>query len=426
MNSIKKIDPQQRMTNILLAGNLYKAHKIDKGLQKVAQIQEAAMAQSRQMHQQSMAQGHEMIQNQNRGNQIAEAQLRIQLTQAQEIEKTKLLKNTFFEISEEVEDVLKEKKITNLEKYFRYGSIKATLESNGIDIDITDEFSEKRFIRDTIKKIENQISKAEQKLNKKDKKDLDEIYQALEVDEESEIQKLSNSDVIKLTEKAKKLKEWYKKAKKIGGTAIFYIFLSTAHGTTQKSKSLKLSGVKNFESQVAVSKRIAKGGRHGRALGREIILPNHLVVSGGITYNLSKYIGLENPCDFLGNDIFESWYRSKFKEFYRELGFFTSGYDLAVEDVIKIIQKGDYKSLFGGKKTALENLKKWDNANVHSDMQKHFKNAFLDPFPKSIFKQADDDQKKIGNLKKDIEDEKIKLKTILKNHPFVKIILSNR
>ena len=31
-----------------------------------------------------------MIENQNRGNQIAEAQLRIQLTQAQEIEKTKL------------------------------------------------------------------------------------------------------------------------------------------------------------------------------------------------------------------------------------------------------------------------------------------------------------------------------------------------
>ena len=211
MSSIKKVDPQQRMTNILLAGNLYKAHKIDKGLQKVAQIQEAAMAQSRKMHQQSMAQGQEMIENQNRGNQIAEAQLRIQLTQAQEIEKTKLLKNTFFEISEEVEDVLKEKKITNLEKYFRYGSIRATLESNGIDIDITDEFSEKKFIRDTIKKIENQISKAEQKFNKKDKKDLDEIYQALEVDEESEIQKLSNSDVIKLTEKAKKLKEWYKK-----------------------------------------------------------------------------------------------------------------------------------------------------------------------------------------------------------------------
>ena len=157
------VDKQQRMTNMLLAGNLYKSHKIDKGLQKVAEIQQSAMKQSMQMHQQSMVQNREMIAKQDRANKIAETQLKIQLTQAQEIEKTKLLKNTFFEISEEVEDVLKEKKITTIEKYFRYGSIKATLDKNEIDTDITDELSEKKLIRDTIKKVENEISKAEKK-----------------------------------------------------------------------------------------------------------------------------------------------------------------------------------------------------------------------------------------------------------------------
>tara|TARA_B100000767_G_scaffold130260_1_gene123704 strand:- start:272 stop:1576 length:1305 start_codon:yes stop_codon:yes gene_type:complete len=434
MSSIRKVDPQQRMTNILMAGNLYKAHKIDKGIQKVAKLQEVAMAQSRQMHNQSMAQGQEMISNQrignqlaDRGNKIAETQLRIQLTQAQQIEKTKLLKNTFFEISEEVEDVLKEKKITNIEKYFRYGSIKATLESNGIDTDITDDFSEKKFIRDTIKKVENQISKAEQKFNKKDKKDLEEIYQTLEIDEESEIQKLSSSDVVKLTEKAKELKEWYNKAKKICGASIFYIFLSTFHKINKKSKSSTISGVKIFGSQVAPSKSIAKGSWLGKGMGKEIILPVHLMDSS-FTYNLSKYIGLENPYDILGSKIFFSWYTSKFKEFYKELGFFNCyDYDKPLEKIITIIQKGDYKSLFGGKKTALDDLKKWDKtANAHSNMQKHFKNAFFDPFPKSIHKQADEAKKKIGNLKKDIEDEKTKLKKIFKNHPFVKIILSNR
>ena len=124
MSSPKKVDPQQRLTNFLMAGNLYKAHKIDQGIQKVAKLQEAAMVQSVQMHNQSMAQGQEMIYNQKtgnrlaergnrlaeRGNHLAETQLTIQLTQAQQAEKTKLLRNTFFEISEEIEDVLKEKK----------------------------------------------------------------------------------------------------------------------------------------------------------------------------------------------------------------------------------------------------------------------------------------------------------------------------
>ena len=128
------INKQQRMSNILLAGNLYKSHKIDKGLQKIAELQKIAMSQNAKMHQQAGL-GKEMIAKQERGNKIAEKQLNIQLTQAQEIQKTKLLKNIFFEISEAVEDVLEEKKITTIEKYFRYGSIKATLEKNGIDIE---------------------------------------------------------------------------------------------------------------------------------------------------------------------------------------------------------------------------------------------------------------------------------------------------
>ena len=441
MSSPKKVDPQQRLTNFLMAGNLYKAHKIDQGIQKVAKLQEAAMVQSVQMHNQSMAQGQEMIYNQKtgnrlaergnrlaeRGNHLAETQLTIQLTQAQQAEKTKLLRNTFFEISEEIEDVLKEKKITHIEKYFRYGSIKATLDSNGIDTNITDDFTEKKYIRDTIKKVENQISKAEQKFNKKDKKDLDEIYQVLEIDEENEILKLSSSDVVKLIEKAKKLKEWYIKAKKIGGASIFYIFLSTAHKKDKKSKSSKISGSKIFESQVSISKSIAKRSWIGKGMGKDIILPIHLMDSS-FTFNLLKYIGLENPYDILGSKIFFSWYTSKFKEFYKELGFFNSyDYDRPLEKIIAIIQKGDYKSLFGGRKTALDDLNKWDKTGrAHSDMQNHFKNAFLDPFPKSVHKEADDAKKKIGNLRKEIDDEKIKLKNIFKKHPFVKTIISNR
>ena len=74
----------QQVTTILLAANLYKSHKIDKGLQKMANLQEQALQQNQ-----------EMLANQDRANIIAETQLKFQLTQAQQIERTKLLKNTF-------------------------------------------------------------------------------------------------------------------------------------------------------------------------------------------------------------------------------------------------------------------------------------------------------------------------------------------
>ena len=405
MSSMRKVDPQQRMTNMLLAGNLYKAHKIDKGLQKVAQIQDAAMMQDRQMRRQSMAQGQEMIANQKRGHHIAEAQLKIQLTQAQEIQKTKLLKNTFFEISEEVEDVLKEKKITNIEKYFRYGSIKATLESNGIDTDITDELSEKKLIRDTMKKVENQISKAEQKFNKNDKKDLEEIYQTLEIDEESEIHKLSTSDVVKLTEKAKKLKEWYEKAKKVADGAGLYFVLPS----------------KSNEGQAIENRTLAKKNKN-------LILPNHFK-DKSTADKIFEHTGLESLESILDSKVFEIWYNNKFKDFFSKMGFWEIGnFSYMGSNVLKAVVKGDKKSLFGKVTTVNDVLTKHGQA-FPKDLKKlikHCDEAFKNPFSKSVYKQADEAKKKIGNLKKDIENEKVKLKKILKNHPFVKTILSNR
>ena len=399
------VDKQQRMTNMLLAGNLYKSHKIDKGLQKVAEIQQSAMKQSMQMHQQSMVQNREMIAKQDRANKIAETQLKIQLTQAQEIEKTKLLKNTFFEISEEVEDVLKEKKITTIEKYFRYGSIKATLDKNEIDTDITDELSEKKLIRDTIKKVENEISKAEKKFNKNDKKDLEEIYQALEVDEESEIQKLGSSEVAQLTEKAKKLKIWYEKAKKVAGGAGLYFVLP--------SKS---------------NKDVSQENRTLAKKNKNLILPNHFK-DKSTADKIFEHTGLESLENMLDSKVFEFWYNNKFKDFFSKMGWWESGgFSNMGAAALKAVQKGDKKSLFG-KVTKVTDVLKSHGKTYNKDLKKlikHCDEAFKNPFPKSVYKQADEAKKKIGNLKKDIEDEKVKLKKILKKHPFVKTIISNR
>jgi hypothetical protein len=404
------VDKQQRMTNMLLAGNLYKSHKIDQGLQKVASIQQEAIKQNQVMHRQSLAQGSEMIAKQDKGNRIAEAQLHIQLTQAQEIRQTKLLKNTFFEISEEVEDVLKEKKITTIEKYFRYGSIKATMEKNGIDTDITDELSEKKLIRDTIKKVESEISKAEKKFNKNDKKDLEEIYQALEVDEEHLIQKLNSSEVDQLKEKAKKLKEWYESALKVANGGILALLLPS----------------KNDDCMVEECRKRAKDKK-------SLILPNHFK-NKSTSKKIFEHTGLESLESILGSKVFENWYNAKFKIFFTEMGLWDeTNYKILGDDALVAVIAGETKSFLG-------KVKPWDDQlkshvlNYRKPLIKLKKccdEAFNNPFSKYVFDKASTDgykknKKEIKNLEKDIEDEKKILKEIFKKHPFVKTILSNR
>ena len=398
----------QQVTTILLAANLYKSHKIDKGLQKMANLQEQALQQNQ-----------EMLANQDRANIIAETQLKIQLTQAQQIERTKLLKNTFFEISEEIEDVLKEKKITSVEKYFRYRSIKATIEKNGIETDITDDLSEKKLIRNAIKQVEAESSNTEKKFNKQDEKDLNEILEALEVDEESEIQKLSSSEVVKLTEKTKKLKEWYNKARNVGnGVGLFFVLAS-----------------KSNKPEVAKNRKLAKENK-------KLILPNHFK-DKSTAAKIFEYTGLESLDSILGPKTFEAWYNDKFKAFYSNLGYLDAGrgagymhWTSQMSFVLKTVAKGNYKSLFSGEVKAINVLSSWYkendiNSGTFQNLAIACKEAFNNPFPKSVFKKASDNpsaeaKEKISKLKKDIVSEKEKLKKILKKHPFIKTILSNR
>lgn len=420
------INKQQRMSNILLAGNLYKAHKIDKGIKKVAELQRTAMIHNVQMHQQSMALREEMIAKQDKGNKIAEKQLNFQLTQAQEIKKTKLLKNTFFEISEEVEDILKEKKITNIEKYFRYGSIKATLEKNGIGIEITDELSEKKLIRNTIKKIENEISTSEKKFNTNDKRDLEEIFQTLEVDEENEIKKLNSTEVAQLEEITKKLRLWFSKAQK----------LPDGHGLLLIMPSKR---VKTFDEHSADTKLFSMIAENVKLIkkGKKLILPNHLLEKS-TSKKIRESVGLESLNNIMNSKVLEIWYNRHFKKFFtkmnsKDISYFDTELDRALDD----IEEGDTKSLFGKVKTLKEKLRggvfdKWrSDAFDKMPLEKILYSAFNEPFSKSDFDNAAKDgynknKDKIESLKKDIETEKTKLQKIFKKHPFVKTIVSNR
>ena len=104
---------QHKMTNLLMAGNLYKAHKIDKGIQKLGEIQKQAAIQQQKQTMQAMQQKEshhrENMAKQDTANKLAAAQLSIQLNKQQQEARTKLLRNTFFEISSEIDDVFNEK-----------------------------------------------------------------------------------------------------------------------------------------------------------------------------------------------------------------------------------------------------------------------------------------------------------------------------
>ena len=420
------INKQQRMSNILLAGNLYKSHKIDKGLQKIAELQKIAMSQNAKMHQQAGL-GKEMIAKQERGNKIAEKQLNIQLTQAQEIQKTKLLKNIFFEISEEVEDVLEEKKITTIEKYFRYGSIKATLEKNGIDIEITDELSEKKLIRDTIKKVESEISKAEKNFNKNDKKDLEEIYQTFEVDEESEIKKLnSSSDIGRLEELTKKLKIWFKKAEKLGGYGGLLFVLPSNWYYDLKFKDFLYS-----DNIMEITRELA-------AARCNLELPEHFK-DKFCANNIFKNTGLENLYSmFLDPKLFQSWYNRHFRKFFASEEF-EKGIWYDTGKKFQEMQLASANFFFRRQTPSPDKklvAKKFKEilADYPGEMEKFIpfcRKAFNNPFPKATLekitkKSSEKNKDKIEALKKDIKDEKTKLLKIFKKHPFVKTIISNR
>lgn len=401
------------MTNLLMAGNLYKAHKIDKGIQKLGEIQKQAAIQQQKQNMQAMQQKEshhrENMAKQDTANKLAAAQLSIQLNKQQQEARTKLLRNTFFEISSEIDDVFNEKKLTSLEKYFRYGSINATIQKSEIDTDISDDLTEKKFIRDTFKKVENEINNAEKKFTKQEKKDLADIYKLLEVDEESEISKLKTSELLNLSEKEKKLKAWYEKAKKIaGGAGLIYVLASQKKG-----------------SAVSENKSNAR-------MNEKLILPNHFKDNSKSKQILDE-MGIESLNSILGPTIFEIWYNHKFKDFYSDLGFWEKGnFDILIEKTLKLQNKIGF---FGKLTKASELLEKWGKSlpKQTKKLNEYCKKAFNNPFPKALYKKEkeieekkDTVDKKITSLKKNIEDEKQIAARIIKKHPFVKTIITNR
>ena len=204
MSNLTLDQKQNRLGNLLLAGNLYKSHQISKSINTLVGGQNQLLRQNKEQHQQTMG----VLRN---TESIVNSQLKI----ITEVEKRKILKNIFFEINEEVEELEKNKKLTYVEKFCKYSTLLNLLENSKIDPSITEDLEEKKYIKDSIKKLKEQDENIKDNLSASDKKDLEEIYEILSNNEEYEIYKLKQDKDYVLGEVSKKLKDYYKKLMKI-------------------------------------------------------------------------------------------------------------------------------------------------------------------------------------------------------------------
>jgi len=466
MSDLTLDQKQNRLGNLLLAGNLYKSHQISKSINTLVGGQNQLLRQNREQHQQTMG----VLRN---TESIVNSQLKI----ITEVEKKKILKNIFFEINEEVEELEKNKKLTHVEKFCKYSTLLNLLENSKIDPSITEDLEEKKYIKDSIKKLKEQDENIKNNLSASDKKDLEEIYEILSNNEEYEIYKLKQDKDYVLGEISQKLKDYYKKLMKIHNGVGLLGFIHSH------------SDAKYAKENISENKKILK--KEGGVLRLGTIFDSHykndkdnyedfFMLRLGIS-NLQliflnpqsdddinefryKYDSISQEKLYRSERYINRWVKEKFKlgEFYKEIGLLDETlYADAARDFLKVITHGEkaefdgvisqywkdpvstltsvFKKTINKEKMGLTLFKKTRGNNIddvlidladrHSKVIKHLnkyaENAFMNAFPEEEEKSKVI-EKKIIKLQETIQEERSKVSVLTKKHPFVATILSNR
>lgn len=203
---------QQKVGNILAVGNLWYNRESSKSLAKMSETSDAQLKQAEIANSQLQA----INANIQKQTGLAQANLAVAQRQLAVAEKaaavqeenllkqelrrmekesaekeSKYRKDAFFHLKEELSD-LEKSKISNLEKYFSIKSIKAMFDEYNFSTELTDDLVEKQIIQDSLNKIDTFEEDIYTEFTKTDKKDLDEIIDILETDEELEIGKLQD------------------------------------------------------------------------------------------------------------------------------------------------------------------------------------------------------------------------------------------
>ena len=197
---MSEIDRQKRMTNILLAGNLATSYRSTKILGEMKNLQsqqlQADQKRNTELQKQSRLQ-EEQLRQKRQENFIRQEKVNFEKQKYEkeenQIRQTKLMREVFFLLTEELNEVKNSKK-QNLEKYFILASIKTNLTKYNISSEMTDDFQEKKVIKDFNNELNSFSDDIWNKLNNDEKKDHSTILEILEVNEEEKIEKIQNSE----------------------------------------------------------------------------------------------------------------------------------------------------------------------------------------------------------------------------------------
>ncbi len=414
MASLTKSEQQQRLENLLLAGNLYKNHQIHKETVKLRETTEQGFKDLKigfnNVNRNIVALGIKMDeQNQRSRQQEYERKLKEQ-AEIREKNRIKAVNQIIFVVGEELDEIEKylksSKKKNNLELYFKILSLNAELQSNDVSPESFDSQSEKKEVSNLTKKINTYADSFKKKLTKNELKDLDKIMDILEVNEEAEIDKL-NSTVLAQAEKANKNKKDYINAcLKTACGEVLYFFPTDSSRTGLLFKIGQLK-IKNTKYKI------------------------------GMNHDLKERLARFWP-SARKPEIANVWYTSFVKDLVKEysvlelmkirsiliewINKYSKGAKWANTGVV-----GGLKSLLGKKKTDQDVWDDFKNKNkkifekIEKILPKMIDNSYL-----HIREDRQKELVKINQLKNSINKEKKEVDEIYKRHTFVKTIVKSR
>ena len=193
---MSEIDKQKRMTNILLAGNLATNYKSAKMLQEMKNIQSQQLEGDKQRNFELQKQSRMQEEQLREQKQKILLEKQKQEKDERDIELHKMKREVFFDLSEELNEVKKNKK-TKLEKHFILASMQTNLQKYNISSSMTNDFQEKKVIKDFITNLNDYSNVTWSSFSDNENKDYEIILDILEVNEEEKINIIKNSEDFK-------------------------------------------------------------------------------------------------------------------------------------------------------------------------------------------------------------------------------------
>ena len=398
-SDLKKQENIQKAQVFLQAAHLYQTSKIAKGISGLKKLQ----TESNEIQKVMSENLSRMNAKLNEQNQILRRKEQQENIERIEKEKIKELKNIFFDIVEELENI-KVLKVNNLEKYFKTMSIKAMADKNEISHRITEELEEKNLISQTLRNVQSYSDELISSFDEKENQDFEEIISILEVDEEKEIENISSDNLFQTGEKVIDLHKLIEKTFTEKPYLLLKIF--------DQKETLKEIRYCLFNDEIT-----------------------HFVSSG-------KYLPKIDYDKF----FIENNQSSEFSGLLSEIGFDLTltknifdfkNFDVGILDKIIVSSKNWYKDFFKVSALNAITLKKvsFEEKNkvfksikyfeVGNFLVKVFFNALNETFGPSLEKFVRGSEN-IKDLKKDIDEEKIRAARIISEYPFVGTILENR